>query len=44
MLEGDLRLNEPVMIKEGDTYYIFQTGDGVGVKSSKDQGAASNNK
>lgn len=36
-LKGDLRVHDPVMIKQGDTYYIFQTGMGVGAKTSKDR-------
>lgn len=28
--------HDPVMIKEGDTYYLFNTGGGIGVKSSTD--------
>jgi arabinan endo-1,5-alpha-L-arabinosidase len=27
-LEGDLRVHDPVIIREGDTYYIFSTGGG----------------
>lgn len=29
-------VHDPVMIKEGDTYYLFCTGFGIGVWSSKD--------
>lgn len=36
-LKGDIRVHDPVMIKEGDTYYLFQTGMGVGAKTSKDR-------
>jgi arabinan endo-1,5-alpha-L-arabinosidase len=36
-LKGDIRTHDPVMIKEGNTYYVFQTGPGVGVKTSKDR-------
>lgn len=36
-LKGDLKVHDPVMIKEGDTYYVFQTGNGIGVKTSKDR-------
>ena len=36
-LKGDIRVHDPVMIKEGDTYYIYQTGVGVGAKTSKDR-------
>lgn len=35
-LEGDLRVHDPVMIKQGDTYYVFSTGSGVSIKASKD--------
>lgn len=36
-LKGDIRVHDPVMIKQDDTYYIFQTGFGVGAKTSKDK-------
>lgn len=36
-LKGNLRVHDPVMIKEGDTYYVFHTGRGVSVKTSKDR-------
>lgn len=36
-LKGDIRVHDPVMIKEGNTYYIFQTGIGIGTKISKDR-------
>ncbi|MBD0279561.1 MAG: arabinan endo-1,5-alpha-L-arabinosidase, partial [Flavisolibacter sp.] len=36
-LKGDIRAHDPVMIKEGDTYYVFHTGLGIGVKTSKDR-------
>lgn len=36
-LKGNLRVHDPVMIKEGDTYYVFATGRGVSVKTSKDR-------
>jgi arabinan endo-1,5-alpha-L-arabinosidase len=36
-LKGDIRTHDPVMIKEADTYYIFQTGPGISVKTSKDR-------
>jgi len=26
-LQGDFRVHDPAMIKQGDTYYIFSTGD-----------------
>ncbi|MFD2037467.1 arabinan endo-1,5-alpha-L-arabinosidase [Belliella marina] len=35
-LKGDLRVHDPVMIKQGDTYYVFSTGRGVSIKTSKD--------
>ena len=35
-LEGDLRVHDPVMIKQDDTYYVFSTGQGVSIKESKD--------
>ncbi len=35
-LKGDLKVHDPVMIKQGDTYYIFSTGKGVPIKTSKD--------
>jgi len=31
------RVHDPVMIKQGDTYYVFHTGNGVSIKSSKDK-------
>lgn len=37
ILKGDLRVHDPVMIKEGDTYYIFSTGKGIPIKTSKDK-------
>lgn len=36
-LKGDVRVHDPVMIKEGDTYYLFHTGNGVSVKTSNDR-------
>ena len=30
------RIHDPVMAKDGDTYYVFSTGDGISVMSSKD--------
>jgi arabinan endo-1,5-alpha-L-arabinosidase len=30
-------VHDPVMIKEGDTYYIFHTGKGISIKTSKDR-------
>jgi len=35
----DVRVHDPVLIQEGDTYYIFHTGKGIPVKSSKDMKA-----
>lgn len=41
-LEGDLRVHDPVVIKEGDTYYVFSTGGGrrsggvIPIRCSKD--------
>ncbi|WP_342645682.1 arabinan endo-1,5-alpha-L-arabinosidase [Mucilaginibacter sp. CSA2-8R] len=37
ILKGDLRVHDPVMIKQGDTYYIFSTGKGIPIKTSKDK-------
>jgi arabinan endo-1,5-alpha-L-arabinosidase len=36
-LKGDIRVHDPVMIKQGDTYYVFHTGRGISVKTSKDR-------
>src|SRR5688500_12382550 len=36
-LRGDLGVHDPVMIKSGDTYYIFATGNGVSMKTSTDR-------
>lgn len=33
---SDIRVHDPVMIKQGDTYYLFCTGWGISVFSSKD--------
>lgn len=33
---SDVRIHDPVMIREGDTYYLFGTGRGIAVYSSKD--------
>ncbi len=33
---SDIRVHDPVMIKEGDTYYLFCTGRGISMFSSKD--------
>ena len=35
----DVIVHDPVMIKQNDTYYVFHTGKGIGVKSSKDMKA-----
>lgn len=32
----DIRVHDPVMIKQDDTYYLFCTGQGISVWSSKD--------
>ena len=34
---ADLRIHDPVMIREGDTFYLFGTGRGIAVWSSKDR-------
>jgi len=36
-LKGDIRVHDPVMIKEGNTYFIFHTGKGISVKTSTDK-------
>ncbi|TXK38003.1 arabinan endo-1,5-alpha-L-arabinosidase [Pontibacter qinzhouensis] len=36
-LKGDLKVHDPVMIKQGDTYYVFATGRGISIKTSKDR-------
>jgi arabinan endo-1,5-alpha-L-arabinosidase len=36
-LKGDIRVHDPVMIRQGDTYYVFHTGLGIAVKTSKDR-------
>lgn len=36
-LKGDIKVHDPVMIKEGDTYYVFHTGRGIAIKTSKDR-------
>jgi len=36
-LKGDIRVHDPVMIKAGDTYYVFHTGRGISIKTSKDK-------
>jgi arabinan endo-1,5-alpha-L-arabinosidase len=35
-LTGNLGAHDPVMIREGSTYYVFHTGKGIGVKTSAD--------
>jgi hypothetical protein len=35
-LEGGKRVHDPVLIKENDTYYLFCTGQGIPVRTSKD--------
>ncbi len=32
----DIKVHDPVMLKQGDTYYLFATGLGISVFSSKD--------
>lgn len=32
----EIRVHDPVVAKEGDTYYLFNTGRGIGVYTSKD--------
>lgn len=36
-LRGDLRVHDPVMIKQGQRYYLFHTGIGVSIKTSEDR-------
>ena len=36
-LQGDIRVHDPVMTKQGGTYYIFHTGKGISIKTSKDR-------
>ncbi|MDP4261250.1 MAG: arabinan endo-1,5-alpha-L-arabinosidase [Bacteroidota bacterium] len=36
-LKGDIRVHDPVMIKQGGIYYIFHTGKGISVKTSTDR-------
>ncbi|MBN1130939.1 MAG: arabinan endo-1,5-alpha-L-arabinosidase [Chitinispirillaceae bacterium] len=36
-LKGDLGVHDPVMIKEGNTYRIYQTGGTIGSKTSTDR-------
>ncbi len=35
-LKGALWAHDPVISKEGDKWYVFHTGRGIGVKSSED--------
>ena len=35
-MKGALDVHDPVMIKDGSTYYVFATGRGVSMKTSKD--------
>lgn len=36
-LSGDLRVHDPVMIKQGSRYYVFHTERGVSIKTSDDR-------
>ena len=36
-LQGDIKVHDPVMIKQGDTYYVFHTGKGISIKTSTDR-------
>src|SRR5258707_8722805 len=36
-LQGDIRVHDPVMIKEKNTYYVFHTGRGISIKTSADR-------
>lgn len=36
-LKGDIGTHDPVMIKQGSTYYVFYTGDYLPVKTSADR-------
>lgn len=36
-LRGDIHVHDPVMIKAGDTYYVFHTGKGISIKTSPDK-------
>ncbi len=36
-LKGDLRVHDPVMIRQKNTYYIFSTGKGISIKTSPDK-------
>ncbi len=35
-IDGGKRVHDPVLIKENDTYYLFCTGPGIPVRTSKD--------
>jgi hypothetical protein len=35
-LSGNLNAHDPVIIKQGDTWYIFTTGTGITMKRSED--------
>jgi arabinan endo-1,5-alpha-L-arabinosidase len=36
-LKGDLGIHDPVLIKEGKTYYTYATGNGIAIKTSPDR-------
>lgn len=36
-MQGDLRVHDPVLIKDGATYYVFHTGRGISIKKSPDR-------
>lgn len=36
-LKGDIRVHDPVMIKEAGNYYVFHTGRGISIKTSQDR-------
>ncbi|MEO7309694.1 MAG: arabinan endo-1,5-alpha-L-arabinosidase [Chitinophagaceae bacterium] len=36
-LKGNLNVHDPVMIKQGSTYYVFYTGRGISIKTSTDR-------
>src|SRR2546430_16506454 len=33
---GDIRVHDPMMLKQGHTYYVFSTGGGLQIRSSTD--------
>lgn len=37
IVKGNIRVHDPVMIKEGNIYYIFHTGKGIPIKTSNDK-------